>query len=288
MTISIRRKCICPARPEEWVAEGRPARDAMRSSWYRKFSRRTPPGKGPSTRARARLPVSRPTIWNCYLLHWRTDAYPLHETIEAFDKLQREGKISVVGSEQFRLPDLKEAHRFASGRGPVLRSGAVSHSGAGGGARCDSVVREEQGRAGGLQSGRPRRLSRSAYGRAARLLKQIAGEIGATPGRWRSVFCWVAVFVCDSQASDPEHVAENARAGDVQLTAMQIARLGRSSRWSASPVRFLCVGATGWIRIGVPSRHQSPDFIHLLIRGRDAALASNSSSRATPSFRPWS
>jgi diketogulonate reductase-like aldo/keto reductase len=49
---------------------------------------------------------------DCYLLHWRGQ-YPLEETISAFDKLEREGKILSWGVSNFDVPDLREAQAIA-------------------------------------------------------------------------------------------------------------------------------------------------------------------------------
>ena len=42
---------------------------------------------------------------DCYLLHWR-GAHPLEETIAAFDRLVRDGKILSWGVSNFDVPDL--------------------------------------------------------------------------------------------------------------------------------------------------------------------------------------
>jgi diketogulonate reductase-like aldo/keto reductase len=53
------------------------------------------------------------TDWlDCYLLHWRGD-YPLKETFDAFEQLQRDGKIRCWGVSNFDEADLAEAHRIA-------------------------------------------------------------------------------------------------------------------------------------------------------------------------------
>src|SRR5262249_19241204 len=49
------------------------------------------------------------TDWlDCYLLHWRGD-YPLEDTIEAFARLRRDGKILSWGVSNFDVEDLDEA-----------------------------------------------------------------------------------------------------------------------------------------------------------------------------------
>jgi diketogulonate reductase-like aldo/keto reductase len=162
---------------------------------------------------------------DCYLLHWRTEDHPLDDTIEAFLDLERQGKILSWGVSNCDVPDLKEAHRYANGRGPV----------------CDQVLYHIQERAvehAVIPWCRKHHAALVAYspfghGRfpdphtpAGRLLKQIAGEHNATPRQVALAFLlrWDIGFAIP-KSSDPEHVEENAGAGDLQLTEMQIARL---------------------------------------------------------------
>src|SRR5438094_2027825 len=43
-----------------------------------------------------------------YLLHWREDDTPIDETLDAFDTLQRDGKIRSWGVSNFDVPDMEE------------------------------------------------------------------------------------------------------------------------------------------------------------------------------------
>src|SRR5271156_6024842 len=49
---------------------------------------------------------------DCYLLHWRGQ-YPLEETIAAFERLEREGKILSWGVSNFDVSDMEEAWEVA-------------------------------------------------------------------------------------------------------------------------------------------------------------------------------
>lgn len=49
---------------------------------------------------------------DCYLLHWRGEV-PLAETIDAFEKLEKSGKIRSWGVSNFAVADLDEAQRIA-------------------------------------------------------------------------------------------------------------------------------------------------------------------------------
>src|ERR1700721_874475 len=54
---------------------------------------------------------------DCYLLHWR-GAYPLQETIAAFDTLVRDGKILSWGVSNFDVGDLEEVAAIAGAGHP--------------------------------------------------------------------------------------------------------------------------------------------------------------------------
>ena len=165
---------------------------------------------------------------DCYLLHWRDDTYPLSETIDAFQKLEHERKILAWGVSNFDVPDLREAHRFGNGRGPV----------------CDQVLYHIQERAvehaviPWCEQHGAALVAYSPFGHGAfpgphtpegRLLKTIADEVGGTPRQVVLSFLlrWPFSFVIP-KASDPDHVEENAGAGDLELTEMQIGRLEKA------------------------------------------------------------
>jgi len=60
-------------------------------------------------RSLARLRTDR---LDAYLLHWR-GRHPLEDTIAAFERLQREGKILSWGVSNFDVPDLEDASKIA-------------------------------------------------------------------------------------------------------------------------------------------------------------------------------
>ena len=73
-------------------------------------------------RSLARLQTDR---LDCYLLHWRGE-YPLEETIEAFRRLQSDGKIRSWGVSNFDVPDLAEARDIA-GAGALACNQVLYH-----------------------------------------------------------------------------------------------------------------------------------------------------------------
>jgi diketogulonate reductase-like aldo/keto reductase len=62
---------------------------------------------------------------DCYLLHWRGQ-YPLAETVAAFDELKRGGKIRSWGVSNFDADDLNEMHK-AAGKGSMACNQVLYH-----------------------------------------------------------------------------------------------------------------------------------------------------------------
>jgi len=162
---------------------------------------------------------------DCYLLHWR-GSYPLQETVAAFDQLMSEGKILSWGVSNFDVDDLEQIYALSSASPPVcnqvlyhLNERAIEHA----------VIPwcEAHGMAVvayspfGSQSGFP--AVRSAGGR---ILQEIAEMHGATPRQVALQFLLriPSVFAIP-KASTPEHVVDNARAGQLQLSDADMARI---------------------------------------------------------------
>lgn len=165
---------------------------------------------------------------DCYLLHWRANYHPLDDTIEAFEQLRSEGKILAWGVSNFDVRDLKEARRYSGDGGPV----------------CDQVLYhiEERAPEHGVipwcEKNGAAFVAYSPFGHGSfpdphtpggRLLKQIAIENNATPRQvaLRFLLRWPLSFAIP-KSSDIDHVKENAAAGDLQLTDMQIARIDKA------------------------------------------------------------
>jgi diketogulonate reductase-like aldo/keto reductase len=165
---------------------------------------------------------------DCYLLHWRGQ-YAIEETVEAFDRLQRDGKILSWGVSNFDVPDLEKVWKVADGRGPVcnqvlyhLGERAIEHA----------VIPwcEEHGVAvvGYSPFGHSGRIP-GAHTVGGPVLSEIAAAHDATARqvvlsflvRRRSLFTI-------PKAANPEHVEENAVAGDLRLTPEEIDRIDRA------------------------------------------------------------
>jgi diketogulonate reductase-like aldo/keto reductase len=179
------------------------------------------------------------TEWlDCYLLHWRTDDYLLGDTIEAFQQLQQEGKIRSWGVSNFDEPDLREARKFSNGSGPV----------------CDQVLYHLQERAvehaviPWCERHQAALVAYSPFGHnsfphpntpGGRLLKDIAEEKDATPRQVALCFLlrWPHSFAIP-KSSNLDHVEENAGAGDLELTPIEIGRIDKLFPLGPKPSRL--------------------------------------------------
>ena len=163
------------------------------------------------------------TDWlDCYLLHWR-GAYPLEETIEAFGRLQSQGKILSWGVSNFDVPDLEEVWEIA-GTGRLVCNQVLYHL-------QERAIEyalipwcEENGVAvvGYAPFGHGKFPGPRTHG--GRVLQEIAAAHDATPRQvaLRFLVRGPSLFTIP-KASKPEHAAENAGAGDLRLTAAEIA-----------------------------------------------------------------
>lgn len=162
---------------------------------------------------------------DCYLLHWR-GGYPLADTVAAFIELQAEGKIRSWGVSNFDADDLAEI-------GDV-----------GEGCACDQVLYHLKERAiehavlPACKHAGAALVAYSPFGHddfprmntpGGKVLAEVAEAHGATPYQVALAFLVrdPAVFAIP-KASDPKHAADNAAAGDLVLTAEEIAALDRA------------------------------------------------------------
>lgn len=170
-------------------------------------------------RSLARLRTNR---LDCYLLHWRGQ-HPLQDTIEAFEDLQRAGKILSWGVSNFDLSDLEEAYEIA-GEGRMacnqvlyhLQERAIEHAVM---PWCErhgvAVVAYSPFAHGTFPS------PRTAGGR---VLQQIADAHNASPRQvaLRFLVRRSSTFAIP-KTSRREHAEENAGAGDLRLTQTEFA-----------------------------------------------------------------
>ena len=162
---------------------------------------------------------------DCYLLHWR-GRDPLYETIAGFERLQRDGKILSWGLSNFDVPDLEEMRAITGNRRPAcnqvlyhLDERAIEHAVL---PWCEEngiavVAYSPFGHNGGFPGPRTAR---------GRVLKEIAEAHGASARQvaLRFLVRRPQVFTIP-KASNPEHAADNARAGDLRLSDAELARI---------------------------------------------------------------
>jgi diketogulonate reductase-like aldo/keto reductase len=162
---------------------------------------------------------------DCYLLHWRGN-HPLAESVSAFDRLIREGKILSWGVSNFDVEDLEEVYGLSSEQPPAcnqvlyhLEERAIEHAVIPWCAQHSVTVVAYSPF--GSESGFP--AEHSANGR---VLQEIADRHNASPRQVALKFLLRdPSVVVIPKASTPQHVADNAKAGELQLTPEEVARI---------------------------------------------------------------
>ena len=159
---------------------------------------------------------------DCYLLHWR-GRIPLRETFDGFEQLVRSGKILSWGVSNFDVPDLEDALHIA-GPGRIacnqvlynLEERAIEHQVIPWCKRHGTAV-----------------VAYSPFGHGSfpdesspggRVLAELAAAHDATPRQIALAFLAQRAFVIP-KASTPEHASENAGAGDLKLSQMELKRI---------------------------------------------------------------
>jgi diketogulonate reductase-like aldo/keto reductase len=162
---------------------------------------------------------------DCYLLHWRGQ-HPLQETIAAFERLEREGKILSWGVSNFDVSDLEEVWEVA-GRLVCnqvlyhLHERAIEHA----------VIPwcQQHGVAVVAYSPFGHGDFPGSRTKGGRVLEEIAAARKATPRQvaLRFLVRRPSLFTVP-KASSPDHAAENAGAGDLRLTEAELARIDQA------------------------------------------------------------
>jgi diketogulonate reductase-like aldo/keto reductase len=159
---------------------------------------------------------------DCYLLHWR-GSYPLADTVAAFEELKRAGKIRSWGVSNFDTDDLDEILAVA-GEGKIacnqvlyhLKERAIEHT----------VIPwcQRHGVAVVAYSPYGHNEFPSPRSRAGEVLHKIAEARKATPRQVALSFLTREPIVfAIPKASQADHAAENAAAGDLTLSDSEIA-----------------------------------------------------------------
>jgi diketogulonate reductase-like aldo/keto reductase len=165
------------------------------------------------------------TDWlDCYLLHW-PGSHPLEETIRAFEKLVRDGKVRSWGVSNFGVQELEEAVRIA-GPGRIACNQVLYHLGE---RSIEHQVLPWCERANIAVVGY------SPFGNGdfpgpetpkGRMLASIAKAHGATPYQVALQFLIrrPSLFAIP-KASREAHVRDNAAAASLKLSAEELARI---------------------------------------------------------------
>jgi diketogulonate reductase-like aldo/keto reductase len=175
-------------------------------------------------RSLARLKTDR---LDCYLMHWR-GAYPLHETVAAFEQLVSAGKIRSWGVSNFDTDDLNEL-LVVAGRGKIacnqvlyhLQERAIEHS----------VIPwcKQHGVAVVAYSPFGHDEFPPPRSKAGEVLQVIAEAHGASSRQVALSFLTrdPSVFAIP-KASTAEHAADNAAAGELTLSEDELATLDKA------------------------------------------------------------
>ena len=223
-------------RVEEIVGRGDRRASVTRCSWSPRCCPRTPPGGDDRGLRACRSRALRTDRLDCYLLHWR-GGYPLEETIAAFEQLQRPGKILSWGVSNFDVADLEEAWRIA-GPGRIvcnqvlyhLQERAIEHAVL---PWCEAPTWRWWATVPSATAAFPVRARR-----AVSVCRRSPRRTRPRRARWRCAsWCGGRRLFTIPKASTPEHAADNAGAGDLQLSQAELG--GSTARFrQGGPVRF--------------------------------------------------
>jgi diketogulonate reductase-like aldo/keto reductase len=175
---------------------------------------------------------------DCYLLHWR-GRHPLEETVAAFEELRDDGKILSWGVSNFDVDDLEEIWSITGDGLPAcnqvlyhLQERAIEHA----------VIPWCQKRKVAVVGYSPlghHGAFPAPRSQGGRVLHEIAELYRATPRQVALQFLVrrPGLFTIP-KASTPGHAAENAGAGDFQLSVADIARIDKAFPQGPRPARL--------------------------------------------------
>ena len=164
---------------------------------------------------------------DCYLLHWR-GAYPLTETVAAFDDLVSAGKIRAWGVSNFDAGDLDEMLAVA-GKGKMACNQVLYHLSERAIEHAVIPWCQQHGVAVVAYSPFGHNEFPQPRSKAGRVLQAIAEAHGASARQVALAFLTRAPSVfAIPKASRPEHAADNAAAGNLVLGKDEIAALDRA------------------------------------------------------------
>jgi diketogulonate reductase-like aldo/keto reductase len=156
-----------------------------------------------------------------YLLHWR-GSVPLAETVDAFERLQRDGKIRHWGVSNFDAADMAELWQTAAGRGCAANQ--VYYSASRRGVEFDLLPWQRER---GVPTMAYCPLDQGALARDA-TLAEIGTRHGASAAQ--VAIAWLLAqpgVIAIPKAVRPEHVRALVGAGELRLDETDLAKIGR-------------------------------------------------------------
>lgn len=154
-----------------------------------------------------------------YLLHWR-GTVPLAETIEAFEALQRAGKIRLWGVSNLDVSDMDELTSVPGGA--AVQTDQVLYNLTRRGIEHDLLPALRERRI-PIMAYSPIEQARLARNRKLEAFAERNGMTGA-----QAALAWVLRdddVIAIPKTSTPEHVIENLAAADIRLDAEELAEL---------------------------------------------------------------
>jgi diketogulonate reductase-like aldo/keto reductase len=155
-----------------------------------------------------------------YLLHW-PGSHPLDETVAAFEALRKAGKIRYWGVSNFDAPEMERLSRLA--QGGDCATNQVLYNPDTRGIEFDLLpwcAQHNMPVMAYSPVGQGGRLLRSAA------LRTVAERHGATPAQ--VAIAWSmrsGTVISIPKATDPDHVRENAKAGEIVLSTEDCATI---------------------------------------------------------------
>jgi diketogulonate reductase-like aldo/keto reductase len=157
-----------------------------------------------------------------FLLHWR-GAKPLRDTMRALEGLVRDGKTKALGVSNFEVDDLREAVTYLS-KAPIacnqvlynLQERGIEHD----------VIPYCRENTIAVVAYTPLGANVSGRSRSGETFREIAQKHGATPQQ--IALAWVTrdpICFTIPKSSNPAHVEDNARAGDLVLDAVDCEKI---------------------------------------------------------------
>ena len=160
-----------------------------------------------------------------YLIHWPSSSIPLGETFRALNQLVRDGRVRHVGVSNFDVRLLKQA--WAESEAPIFTD-QVPYSLADRSYMQNGVLAYCQENDILLTAYSPVKEGRL---RASSTVQAIAEAHDATP--YQIALAWLVSqprVITIPKSFNPEHIAENFAAADIELTADELRQLSNLTR----------------------------------------------------------